>query len=187
MAELPPDPDSERGADDDPPQWAPVEKLYRDNSTEARRAAAWILGSLLDPEIEDVIHDAIVKAVEIFHTLRERPLRNIGTKSHAKPLYCWSQWVFGCQVWCGQSSSGVIRQPWSASQSCSTVGRCWLSRCFSELSGGESSALFGALWGVSSEGAVHRRPADGEQLGEVGDRVVTGVAHAAQFGLLLGG
>lgn len=71
MAGLPPDADPERGADDSPPHWAAVVNLYLDTRTEARRAAAWILGSLLDPEIEDVIHDGIVKAALNFHTLRK--------------------------------------------------------------------------------------------------------------------
>jgi RNA polymerase sigma-70 factor, ECF subfamily len=69
MVELPPDP-PERGGDDDPPDWDMVVSLYRDLQTAARRAAAWILGSPLDSEIEDVIHDAIVKAARALPALR---------------------------------------------------------------------------------------------------------------------
>lgn len=69
MAEPPLDP--ERGADEDPPHWDAVVNLYLDHKTAARRAAGWILGSPLDPEIQDVIQDAIVKAARTFYTLRE--------------------------------------------------------------------------------------------------------------------
>lgn len=69
MAELSPNP--ERGADRDPPHWDAVVSLYLDHQTAARRAAGWILGSLLDPEIQDVIQKAIVKAALTFGTLRE--------------------------------------------------------------------------------------------------------------------
>jgi DNA-directed RNA polymerase specialized sigma24 family protein len=68
MSELPPDP--ERNAADNPPRWEAVEKLYLDHQTAARHAAGWILGSPRDPEIEDVIHNTVVKAYRAFHTLR---------------------------------------------------------------------------------------------------------------------
>jgi RNA polymerase sigma-70 factor (ECF subfamily) len=68
MTELPPDPG--RTAADDPPYWDAVEKLYLDHQTAARHAAAWILGSPHDPEIEDVMQDALVKAARALPTLR---------------------------------------------------------------------------------------------------------------------
>lgn len=68
MTELPPDPG--RNAADDPPHWEAVERLYLDHQTAARRAAAWILGSPHDPEIEDVMQDALVKAARAFPTLK---------------------------------------------------------------------------------------------------------------------
>jgi len=69
MTELPPEP--ERNAADDPHHWDKVEKLYRDHQTAARHAAGWILGSPHDPEIEDVIHDSVVKAYRALHTLQD--------------------------------------------------------------------------------------------------------------------
>jgi RNA polymerase sigma-70 factor (ECF subfamily) len=69
MAELSSEPG--RVADDDPPHWDAVVALYLDTQTKARRAAAWILSSPFDFEIEDVIHDAIVKAARNYHTLKQ--------------------------------------------------------------------------------------------------------------------
>jgi len=68
MTELPPDPG--RNAADNPPHWDAVEKLYLDHQAAARRAAAWILGSSHDPEIEDVMQDALVKAARALPTLK---------------------------------------------------------------------------------------------------------------------
>lgn len=64
---------SDRGAGGGggPPHWDAVVKLYHEHKEVARRAAAWILGSPFDSEIEDVIQDAIVNAALRFHTLRD--------------------------------------------------------------------------------------------------------------------
>lgn len=74
MVEPPPDPHPdlgpERVTDDDPVDWDAVVSLYREVKTEARRTAAGVLGFRDPGEIEDVIHDAIVKAARAFHTLR---------------------------------------------------------------------------------------------------------------------
>jgi RNA polymerase sigma factor (sigma-70 family) len=74
MVDLLPDP--ERGMGDEPPNWATVVSLYLDSQTAARRAAAWILGSSIDPEIEDVMHDAIVKAARALPALRHPERRH---------------------------------------------------------------------------------------------------------------
>jgi RNA polymerase sigma-70 factor (ECF subfamily) len=63
--------DSGTGDGPEPPNWAAAVKLYLEHKEEARRAAAWILGSRFDPEVEDVIQEAIVNAAQRFHTLRE--------------------------------------------------------------------------------------------------------------------
>ncbi|MGH3923392.1 MAG: RNA polymerase sigma factor [Pseudonocardiaceae bacterium] len=69
-----PDPAPERVADDDPPGWDAVVGFYQDLQTEARRTAAGVLGFHDPDEIEDVIHESIVKAARALHTLR-RPER----------------------------------------------------------------------------------------------------------------
>src|SRR3954469_23042853 len=44
---------------------------------------------------------------------------------------------------------------------------------------------FGAMWrGLPAEGAVHRRAGHREQLGQIADRVIASVVHAAQLLLL---